>query len=109
MPVNRRDRCRGPPGWHSTRGLLYRRPPRPRELGGIPARCPRSAVVGLQAASIRSAPMSPSNFFHTGFIASTQAWRCSGVSVRTTPPAAMIDCLLSSLTGRLRIAPLSPL
>ena len=49
------------------------------------------------AAAITSVPISASNFFQTGFMISTHAWRSDGESVLTTPPASTIFFLLSAL------------
>ena len=67
-------------------GAVWRRP-----VAAPTGRRDRSSAGQLlaptaTAASIRSLPMSPSNFAQTGFIASTQAWRC--VSVDPALPSA---------------------
>ena len=43
------------------------------------------------AASMFSWPICSANSSHTGFIASTHSWRCSGVSSRISTPAAAIS------------------
>ena len=80
-----------------------------------PARAAAGAAAGLAsdtsslvacAAAMFSAPTSSSNCAQTGFITSTQACRCSGVSSRITPPASRIDCRASRSTLRDRGVPL---
>ena len=46
---------------------------------------------------IKSLPISFLNLDQTGCSLVTQAWRCSGVNVRTTPPAAIMLFLFSLL------------